>query len=281
MVQEFSEYTELVQASNEEVDFCGGVIWHSTRLNGPSSDHDAPLPPGLHISSGIAKIWASSKECGVFESLGPSLSVVHVPEGGATFQTKLQAGPARSMGYYLPTAAMDTDDPVLASICKSALGKKLLNLHSTTAMMSVPRLNSLISSAYQGDIRRSLLKARALELTALIAAELNLENTELPSSANRRCAIGVRDLIERDLSRELHLEDFAQTIGSSVRTMTSAFRKTFNESISEYLRRRRMEEAAAALEQGATVAQAAFLVGYTPNAFSTAFKKHFGRNPSA
>jgi AraC-like DNA-binding protein len=34
------------------------------------------------------------------------------------------------------------------------------------------------------------------------------------------------------------------------------------------------------LEAGASVAEAAYRVGYSPNAFSTAFKRYYGRAPS-
>ncbi|MEM8936818.1 MAG: AraC family transcriptional regulator [Pseudomonadota bacterium] len=281
MVQEFSDYSKLVQASNEEVHLNGGVIWHSTRLYGPPVEHDAPLPPGLHITSGIGNVWAYSKECGGFETVGASLSIVLVPEGGTIFQTKLQAGAAQSMGYYLPTAAMETDDPVLETLRKTAVGKPLLCWDKGASIRTVPRLTSLISSAFQGDVRDALLKARAIELTALIAAEVGEGATSTLSGGHSRSAFAVRDLIEAELSTELRLEDLARANETSIRTMTNAFRETFDESIGQYIRRRRMEEAAIALEQGASVAEAAFLVGYSPNAFSSAFKKHFNRKPSA
>ena len=279
MVEEFTEFAEKARVSNEEVGLNGGVIWHSARSGGPRGDYDAPLPPGLHISCGIAKIRSHSKSHGGFESDGVSLSVVHIPEEGVSFRTHLIGGAIRSFGYYLPLSALETVDPVIAAILDKAENRPLFSLKGAP-VKSVPRLTSVLNDAYHGAVRETLYQARALELTAMVAAELD-SGDSLASLSGCSCHIHrVRDYIEANLDKPNRLDELAQANGLSVRTMTSAFRVAFGETISDYLRRRRMEEGAAALESGASVAEAAYLVGYTPNAFSTAFRKHFQRNPS-
>ncbi|MEM1020672.1 MAG: AraC family transcriptional regulator [Pseudomonadota bacterium] len=280
MVQEFDDFAEKVQVTNDEVPLNGGVIWHSARPNGPSGNYESPLPAGLHISCGIADMYSFSRDFGVFETKGATVSILLVPDGGTSFQTTLGSGSVRSFGYYLPPSAMETDDPIMQTVLAAAQKSPLAYLTRGAAIKSAPRLTALIDPAYDIPVRDSLLQARALELTALVAAELADQGAARVSSKQRRSAQSVRDTIEASLSGPNRLEDLARANGMSVRSMTASFRQTFGVSINEYIRSRRMEEAAAALEGGASVAEAAFLVGYTPNALSAAFKKHFHRNPS-
>ncbi|EPX76661.1 helix-turn-helix transcriptional regulator [Salipiger mucosus] len=77
------------------------------------------------------------------------------------------------------------------------------------------------------------------------------------------------------------LERIAAAGGTSVSTMRRLFRRAYGEPVMTCLRRRRMEQAAAALRRGATVSEAARLAGYeTPTAFATAFRQATGDSPS-
>ena len=143
MVDEFSDYTQKVEATNEEVSFNGGVVWHSMRESGPSGEYDAPLPPGLHISCGIANTWAYSEDCGGFEVNGACVNILHVPKSGTVFKTRVDAGPARAFGYYLPDTAMENQDPVLDAIVKAASNKPMINFEGHL-VRKVPRLTARI-----------------------------------------------------------------------------------------------------------------------------------------
>ena len=125
-----------------------------------------------------------------------------------------------------------------------------------------------------------LLQSRALELSAMVSAVFGQNLRRPRSNRTQRKMYDVLDCIEERLSTVITLDELSRLNGLSTRVMTSAFRETFGESISGLITRRRMEEGAVLLEAGASVAIAASAVGYSPNAFSTAFARHFGYPPS-
>ena len=125
-----------------------------------------------------------------------------------------------------------------------------------------------------------LLQSRAMELFAMVATELGRDSRRTRSKRVQKKMHDVRDSIEASLSSDVTLDELAKRNGISTRVMTSAFRDTFGETVQSLIIRRRLEEAAALLEAGASVATAATSVGYTPNALSTAFARHFGYPPS-
>lgn len=81
-------------------------------------------------------------------------------------------------------------------------------------------------------------------------------------------------------AEELRLADLAGHHGMSIRSMTRHFRLVFGTTILEYVAARRMEKASAALEDGLSIDQAAFLAGFghTTN-FSAAFRRRYGHPP--
>jgi AraC-like DNA-binding protein len=78
----------------------------------------------------------------------------------------------------------------------------------------------------------------------------------------------------------LRLDDLAGQHGMSIRSMTRHFRLTFGTTIIEYVAARRMEKASAALEDGLSIDQAAYIAGFghTTN-FSAAFRRRYGHPP--
>lgn len=274
----FSDFTHRVQASNDLAALAGGLVSHSARLYGPEIDAVAELPAGLHLSCAIARGAARSDKYGGFQSSGAILSALFVDEGGARFETSTAQGPLQSFSYFLPLDALDQDDPVLRMIVNHTKGRPLLTFDGP-ALGVVPRLTAQLRSEVAA-IRATFLQARGLELAATVAACFENVDSRVSASGALRHAHRVRDDIEANLSQSNRLDEVAQRNNLGVRTMTAGFRSTFGESIGEYLLRRRMEVAASALEGGASVHEAAYLVGYTPNAFSRAFKDYFNVNPS-
>ncbi|MEL7044393.1 MAG: AraC family transcriptional regulator [Pseudomonadota bacterium] len=275
---EFSDFASKVQLSNDLAELDGGIVGHSARLSGPAVETDADLPPGLHLSCAIAKSSAFSDGFGGFDVSGAIVSALFVPNGGARFHTYSAGGPIRALSYYLPLEEMDRDDAIIRTIAAKTIGKPLLSIRGA-ALGAVPRLTGLLQSDMEA-VRNNLLQARGLELLAIVARHFGETRTAEPTNAAERYAHRVRDDLEANLDQPNLLSDVARRNSLGVRTMTASFRSTFGESIGEYLGRRRMEVAAGALEDGASVHEAAYLVGYTPNAFSAAFKDHFDFSPS-
>ncbi|MEM9313846.1 MAG: AraC family transcriptional regulator [Pseudomonadota bacterium] len=276
--EEFSDFASRVQLSNDLAELEGGIVSHSARFSGPAVELDADVPPGLHLSCAIARSSAYSDGFGGFDISGAIVSALFVPDGGARFHTYSAGGPIRAFSYYLPLEEMDRDDPIIRSIAAQTKGQPLLSIRGA-ALGAVPRLTGLLHSDMDA-VRNNLLQARGLELLAIVAGHFGETCKAEPTNAAERYAHRVRDDLEANLDQPNLLSDIARRNSLGVRTMTASFRSTFGESIGQYLGRRRMEEAAQALEDGASVHEVAYLVGYTPNAFSTAFKDHFDFSPS-
>ncbi|MEM8814241.1 MAG: AraC family transcriptional regulator [Pseudomonadota bacterium] len=279
MTREFEDFAEKAGVSNEEVSMDAGIIWHSYRSDGPVGSYDAFLPAGLHISCGVANIRAHSKLLGGFEARGPVANVVYVPEDMNCFRTELFAGAVSSFGYYVPADAIEGDDSVIAGIAKAVKNRPLTPLVGKP-LRATPRLVSSAGGEYVGKNRDMLLQSRALELSAMVSAVFGQKLRPPRSSRIQQKMYAVRDCIEERLSATFTLDELSRLNGLSTRVMTAAFKEMFGESIGALLMRRRMEVGAAMLEAGASVATAASAVGYSPNAFSTAFARHFGYSPS-
>ena len=279
MTREFDEFAEKASVSNEEVSMDSGVIWHSYRSDGPAGSYDAYLPAGLHISCGVAHMRTRSKRLGGFEAQGPVANVVYVPEDGVCFKTELSAGAVSSFGYYVPVDSVGNDDGVIAGIARAVRNRPLIPLLGKP-LRAVPRLVSGAGKEYVANSREMLFQSRALELSAMVSAVFGQNLRRPRSNRTQRKMYDVLDCIEERLSTAITLDELSRLNGLSTRVMTSAFREAFGESISGLITRRRMEEGAVMLEAGASVAIAASAVGYSPNAFSTAFARHFGYPPS-
>ena len=278
MTREFEEFADKASVSNEETGLDAGVVWYSHRDNGPAGSYEASVPAGLHIGCGVAHIHAHSKHLGGFRARGPAANVLYVPEDGIEFSTELLTGAVSSFGYYVPIDSLQ-DDELIANIVRTVKNKPLIPLTGQT-LRAVPRLVSTVGDEFAGKSREMMFQSRAMELCVLAAAELGRHSRRARSQRVQKKMHDVRDCIEASLSSDVTLDELARRNGISTRVMTSACRDTFGESVQSLITRRRLEEAAALLEAGASVASAAMSVGYTPNALSTAFARHFGYPPS-
>lgn len=109
-------------------------------------------------------------------------------------------------------------------------------------------------------------------------------STAKPRSLLTRAQMGMaaaaRDEMERALSARHDARTMAAAFGVSATSLNEYFTRAYGSTIATYLRRRRMEEAATQLAQGAKVTEAATYVGYAnPSKFAAAFKKAYGVPP--
>lgn len=267
------------ETSYESTSLWDGTIWQSARKNGPKANLESTVPGGLHIGIGAAKISSHSKDFGTFEVKGPVITALCVPEDGAVFRSKLKAGPVHSFGIHLPTRQLEKAEPALADILKVMRGRPMVAIQGDIAN-ELRRLCAPLEPWFDAPSREMLLQSRALELVAVASSVLVERSKRDTSRPEMRCAYDVRDEIDADLTASVKLEELARRRAVSIRFMTDAFRSAFGESIGAYLTRRRMENAARLIRDGASVTQTAYMVGYKPNSFSTAFKRHFGYPPS-
>ena len=91
-------------------------------------------------------------------------------------------------------------------------------------------------------------------------------STAKPRSLLTRAQMGMaaaaRDEMERALSARHDARTMAAAFGVSATSLNQYFTRAYGSTIATYLRRRRMEEAATQLAQGAKVTEAATYVGY-------------------
>lgn len=78
----------------------------------------------------------------------------------------------------------------------------------------------------------------------------------------------------------LTTEIIAREIGVSVNTLQRLFHNAYGTSVFEFVRGSKLQKARTALEDGVSIAEAAYIAGYaSPANFATAFKRHFGLSP--
>lgn len=279
MADRLRKLADNLNASFESATAFNGTAWLSERPGKTPGEASSFVPAGLHLGFGIAKMHSHSNGHGEFAVDGPALTSLWVPEGGATFQTKLETQRALSFGLHLPFCCPENEDIGLADILETTRKRKLLAISGNMARRSAS-LVSRIDPLFQGDARELVLKSRAIALVACLHAALDTGAPVNSSAVQIKVAENARDYIETYLRHPLTLEQIASAVGVCISSLTIHFRSVYNESISLYLTRRRMEQGMKAISEGANVAQAAYMVGYKPNAFSTAFKRYYGFSPS-
>lgn len=97
----------------------------------------------------------------------------------------------------------------------------------------------------------------------------------------RKRVLRVVEHIDRHLDEPLRLEDLAEVAHFSPCHFHRIFRGLVGETLGDYIRRRRLAEAARGLRNGASVLEVALGTGYeSPESFARAFKAVFGVVPS-
>ncbi|MEM6913483.1 MAG: AraC family transcriptional regulator [Pseudomonadota bacterium] len=279
MGDQLQSLADNVAASFESGELWGGQIWLSVRQWGRAIDTRSVLPAGLHIGVGAAYIRSSNKDLGEIASNVPVITAIDVPVGGAVFDTHVKAGPTQSFGFHLPANDDGYDQPEMERIRNRVHGRKIFSVEGPRANHLI-RLAAPIEPWVHDASRVLLLQARALELIATVSSLVSGELADEARSNDIKHAYRTREILESALASTHKLADLAQKNSVSERFLTHAFRLTFGESIGEYLTRRRMEEAHRFLNDGLSVNEAAFRVGYKANALSTAFRRYYGYPPS-
>lgn len=135
------------------------------------------------------------------------------------------------------------------------------------------------------SLRPLYLAGKALELGALVLDEALDDRPARPARLNPRLREqihAVRDRLLASVREPPSLGELARLSGLNPTKLTSAFRAEFGASVFEYLQEHRLQQAYAMIASGeASVAVAAFRVGYSPAHFSGLFRKRFGIAPSA
>jgi AraC-like DNA-binding protein len=138
---------------------------------------------------------------------------------------------------------------------------------------------------HDGPVQRLQQESRVLELVSeafghLVPSGDAAPSSLLPASARQRVR-RLQALLDSGEADTLGMAGIARRMGSNVSTLQQQFRAVSGQTIAHYLREHRLQRAAHALQhQGASVAQAAEIAGYSSQAnFSTAFRRRYGVPP--
>lgn len=146
-------------------------------------------------------------------------------------------------------------------------------------------VESMFSTPYLGAARALFLESCAL---GLLATQIDA------TSRGAEEAIGDldRDLMKKLLAAREHLDShftdpptissLARLVATNEFSLKRGFKRAFGQTIFGYVRKRRMQVAAAELQDGRSVQEAAREAGYAcRRSFADAFRRHFGMLPSS
>lgn len=127
-------------------------------------------------------------------------------------------------------------------------------------------------------------EAKVMELFSEAAFDRRQEFfCERQKRLSQERSVQAEEILRRHLADPPSLEALARMVGISASYLSRTFSQEHGETIPQFIRRLRMEEAARMLRAGThNVSEAAFAVGYsTLGHFSQSFKQVMGESPSA
>lgn len=137
---------------------------------------------------------------------------------------------------------------------------------------------------FDGPMHKLHLESRALELIAEAFSQTRADAlpapSGMPASASQRVR-RLQELLDSGEADQLDMQAIARLMACNASTLQQQFRAVCGQTIFDYLRQHRLQRAALALQQqGASVARAAEIAGYSSQAnFSTAFRRRYGVPP--
>ncbi len=171
---------------------------------------------------------------------------------------------------------------------KNSLGKggNVLteNAFLSTAMIEI--LRDLLQNPLTGQFKKLYAEAKLLELTALQLAQLSTAGQAHQTSSKSKdkdVFHAIREYLAAHFAEDLSLQQLSRHFGINEFKLKKGFKENFQSTVFDYIYERRMEQAFQLLtEQNLLVHEVSSKVGYkNSNHFATAFKKRFGKSPSA
>lgn len=159
-----------------------------------------------------------------------------------------------------------------------------VNLPITPEMTAV--LQDIMATQRKGFYKRIMIEAKVIELLLLQFEQYeNFTIKPFCHSIKKKDVDKMHEakiIIETNLQTPCSLIDLAHLVGTNEYNLKKSFKEVFGTTVFGYLSQLRMEEARQLLLRGEmNINQIADYIGYkNANHFSTAFKKHFGYNPS-
>lgn len=145
--------------------------------------------------------------------------------------------------------------------------------------------NNVVTHPYGGQLASLYHESHALRFLVEVAIALKdaQHARRMLGRIQHERAMHARDILDRSLSDPPKALDLAREVGVNLTTLQANFKDAFGMTIFGYVRLQRLKIARILiLEHGLRVAEAGARVGFTnPAAFSAAYRRHFGRSPTA
>ncbi|MEG3151007.1 AraC family transcriptional regulator [Sphingomonas sp. ZT3P38] len=146
-------------------------------------------------------------------------------------------------------------------------------------------LEDVHACSLEGRLRRLFLQSKALEIICQALDAFDQSEFLRSGESSRHMARSVlkaQFFLAEHFANPPSLEKLAAEVGLSRSALCNGFRQIVGQSVYEYIRDLRMEQALTLLREGNDqIIQIAYAVGYhRPSSFSVAFQRHFGATPS-
>lgn len=171
-----------------------------------------------------------------------------------------------------------------ASISQFIEPQQQMGMHRWTPTPTLLALaEEMLDQASENTLLARLQQeSRALELAHGVFQQL-VASADQPSRQRphqRRMVERTLELLHSDQADGWSLDEIASAVGASASTLQRQFRIAQGQSLFAYQRRRKLQQARQALQEGISIREAAWLVGYSSAAnFTTAFRRQFGITP--
>lgn len=148
-------------------------------------------------------------------------------------------------------------------------------------------VTSMLQAPYEGGLLVLHIESCALGLLTELARIVSEKKSDAGCRGLTRReferAHQVRCILENNTANPPSLAELSRLVGVNPTTMSQQFKAVFGSTVFSYIRGRRLELAHQMLRsQSIPVSQVGYHVGFSnPGAFATAYRRHFGRPPSA
>ncbi len=258
----------------------------------------------------------TAQDCRIQANSGPSLSIAYYAEGGGWRQfadTPFMLLSPDTCCLYHGSVAIEGEGLLAANtrvrgvnisfapqvLCRIGLDEQLLDRagvwerrisgdgHARLVQFPAPTVlrkvgMAMLDCQLQGVAREIFLRGKAFEMLGEMVGYLQ--------SAAHQPNVGARDRARIEQAHELlrtrpaeawTLESLADAVALNVRKLKQGFRQVYGKGAYALLQDLRMELAAACLQRGERVVDAALEVGYSnASHFAKVFRRHHGVSPS-
>jgi AraC-like DNA-binding protein len=164
---------------------------------------------------------------------------------------------------------------------REAMARPLRNMRLPLDPRLKAMAQTILALRSGGALAALRLEAWALDLLVELAASFHRRPTrQILAPVDRDRIHAIRDFIETDPQKVGSLAELAQSHGISASKLKRDFFLAFETCIGGFTNSQRLILARRLLEEGLSVSQTAYRIGYShPANFSAAFKRHFGVPP--